>query len=161
MRDSGHDDEPQKQLLKWYAEWGIDPNYAAQGSLVSPEISTPAREITLLQRKTTPLGKGLGKTSGWVHRLTMKKKGVKLLAGVSYQKIDDHGLHVQIEGNNYVLEVDNIVVCAGQLSVNDLYQKLDPYGKNNHVHLIGGAYVAAEVDAKRAIREGAELAARI
>lgn len=161
MHDSGHEDEPQKQLLKWYAEWGIDPNYATPGSLVSPEISSPAREITLLQRKTTPLGKGLGKTSGWVHRLTMKKKGVKLLAGVSYQKIDDHGLHVHIEGVNYLLEVDNIVICAGQRSVNDLYQKLDPYGKNNHVHLIGGAYLAAEVDAKRAIREGAELAARI
>ena len=155
------DDRDKDKLNAWYAEWGIDPEYRAPGSLVAPEISVPDREITLLQRKSTPHGKNLGKTSGWVHRLKVKKKGVKLLGGVSYQKIDDNGLHIQVDGINQVLEVDNIVVCAGQLSVNELYQQLDPYGKNNHVHLIGGAYLAAEVDAKRAIREGAELAARI
>ena len=149
------------KLTAWYAEWGIDPEYGTRGSLVAPEISPPDREITLLQRKSTPHGKNLGKTSGWVHRLKVKKKGVKLLGGVTYQKIDDNGLHIQVDGINQVLEVDNIVICAGQLSVNNLYQQLDPYGKNNHVHLIGGAYLAAEVDAKRAIREGAELAARI
>ena len=149
------------KLQRWYAEWGIDPEYRAPGSLVVPDVSPPDREIVLLQRKSTPHGKNLGKTSGWVHRLKVKKKGVTLLGGVSYQKIDDNGLHIHVDGVNQVLEVDNIVVCAGQLSVNDLYQQLDPYGKNNHVHLIGGAYLAAEVDAKRAIREGAELAARI
>ncbi|MGI9319424.1 MAG: FAD-dependent oxidoreductase [bacterium] len=161
MHDMNHVSEPDEQLRKWYAEWGIDTQYSTRGSLVSPNVSPPVREITLLQRKATPLGKGLGKTSGWVHRLKMKKKGVTLLGGVSYQKIDDHGLHIQIDGVNQMLEVDNVVICAGQLSVNGLYQELDPYGKNNHVHLIGGAYLAAEVDAKRAIREGAELAARI
>ena len=84
-----------------------------------------------------------------------------MLAGVSYQKIDDQGLHIQINGENKVLEVDNVVICAGQVSVNALYQSLNPYGKDKAVHLIGGAYLAAEVDAKRAIKEGAELAARL
>lgn len=161
MHDTAHETGANQQLRNWYAEWGIDPAYQSRGSLVTPEVMPPAREITLLQRKTTPHGKSLGKTSGWVHRLQMKKKGVKLIGGANYQMIDDHGLHLDVGGINQVLEVDNIVICAGQLSINDLYQQLDPYGKNNHVHLIGGAYLAAEVDAKRAIREGAELAARI
>jgi 2,4-dienoyl-CoA reductase (NADPH2) len=91
----------------------------------------------------------------------MRKKNVQMLSGVRYQKIDDNGLHIEVDGENRLLEVDNVVICAGQLSVNDLYQALNPYGKEKQVHLIGGAYLAAEVDAKRAIREGAKLGARI
>ncbi len=155
--DAGSADE----LLSWYAEWGIDPTYEAQGSLV-PQRAEPAhRQIFLLQRKTTPHGRSLGKSTGWVHRLQMKKKGVQMLGGVKYLSIDDRGLHIQAGDQKQLLEVDNVVVCAGQLSVNQLYQQLDPYGRDKKVHLIGGAYLAAEVDARRAIQQGTELAAQL
>ena len=153
--------ESEEHLKKWYEEWGIDLSYSTPGSLIEPRVIKPTREITLMQRKPLPLGKGLGKTSGWVHRLQMKKHGVQMLGGVSYRLIDDQGLHISIEGEERLLEVDNVVICAGQLSVNALYQSLNPYGKSKHVHLIGGAFLAAEVDAKRAIKEGSELASRL
>lgn len=156
-----HADSENQSLSEWYAEWGVDPEYAARGSLIAPKVSPPDRQIYLMQRKTTPFGKGLGKTSGWAHRLQMKKKNVQMLGGVSYRLIDDQGLHIEIDGEQKLLEVNNVIICAGQTSVNSLYQQLDGYGKNRHVHLIGGAYLAAEVDAQRAIREGAELAARL
>ncbi|MBX2883736.1 MAG: NADPH-dependent 2,4-dienoyl-CoA reductase, partial [Granulosicoccus sp.] len=151
----------EQHLRQWYQEWGIDHSYSTPGSLIQPQQVKPVREISLLQRKPAPLGKGLGKTSGWVHRLQMKKHGVQMLGGVSYRLIDDQGLHISIEDEERLLEVDNVVICAGQLSVNELYQSLNPYGKSQNVHLIGGAYLAAEVDAKRAIKEGSELASKL
>ena len=153
--------DKQQHLNSWLKQWGVDPTFKTRGGLIPYSAELPHRELYLLQRKTTPHGRGLGKTSGWVHRLELKKQNVKMLGGVRYLKIDDHGLHIEVDGVSQILAVDNVVVCAGQLSVNALYQGLNPYGKNKKVHLIGGAYLAAEVDAERAIREGTELAARI
>ena len=161
LLDDHVDMDRRQHLNSWLREWGIDPEFKTQGGLIPQNAVLPHRKLYLLQRKTTPHGRSLGKSSGWVHRLQMRKHGVEMLGGVRYLKIDDRGLHIETEGKGQVLEVDNVVVCAGQLSVNTLYQELNPYGKNNKVHLIGGAYLAAEVDAERAIREGTELAARI
>lgn len=115
----------------------------------------------MLQRRDSPFGRTLGKTTGWVLRQKMKRAGVTQIGGVSYTQVDDRGLHIVVNGEPRLIEVDNVVICAGQLSVNELYQALNPWGKSRHVHLVGGAYLAAEVDAERAIREGAEVAARI
>src|SRR5690606_35480749 len=117
------------------------------------------REVWLLQRKTSKVGAGLGKTSGWVHRATLKKKGVEMVAGVTYKKVTDEGLWIEIDGKEQLLAVDTIVVCAGQVPQRELHNALQEKGVS--VHLIGGADVAAELDAKRAIRQGAELAASI
>ena len=114
------------------------------------------RQITLLQRKPTPLGKDLGKTSGWVHRATLKSRNVDMLKGCSYEKIDDAGLHIKIGEESRVLDVDHVVICAGQESLRELYQE-----EAKNFHLIGGADLAAELDAKRAIRQGAEVAAAL
>ena len=119
----------------------------------------PARHITLIQRKTTKVGKGLGKTSGWVHRANLVKQGVTMVAGASYKAITDKGLLIEVDGKEQLLEVDNIIICAGQESNRDLQQRLIDGGLP--VHLIGGANVAAELDAKRAIRQAAELAVKI
>jgi len=113
----------------------------------------------LLQRKSSKPGKGLGKTTGWIHRLSLRKRGVKMLAGVSYRRIDDRGLHIQHDGQERILEVDNVIICAGQLPRRELHEPLQAAGIK--LHLIGGADVAAELDAKRAIRQGSELAAVI
>ena len=112
-----------------------------------------------MQRKTTKPGKGLGKTSGWVHRASMKMGGVKILTGVQYDKIDDQGLHITMDGQSQCLDVDHVVVCAGQVSVNQLFEPLKASGRS--VHIIGGAKLAAEVDAKRAIQEGTLIAAAL
>ncbi len=144
-------------------EWGIDQSYDENRGGLSRDKKldfSMEREIYLLQRKTTPHGKGLGKTTGWVHRANLKKRGVKFIGGVEYQKIDDKGLHIQKGGESQVLEVDTVVVCAGQLSNNDLYAKLEALGKEN-IHIIGGAKEVTEVDAKKAIRNGVELALKI
>ena len=117
------------------------------------------REIWLLQRKTSKPGKGLGKTTGWVHRLNLKRRGIHALSGVTYRKIDDAGLHIEVDGEARILEVDHVVICAGQVSNRSLADELEAQGRS--VHVIGGAHVAAELDAKRAIREGSELAARL
>ena len=117
-----------------------------------------AREIWLLQRKKSKPGKGLGKTTGWVHRLSLGKRGVKMLGGVEYRRIDEFGLHIVHDGKEKLLEVDNVIVCAGQKPRRGLQKPLEAAGKP--VHLIGGADVAAELDAKRAIKQGTELAAR-
>jgi 2,4-dienoyl-CoA reductase (NADPH2) len=118
--------------------------------------------VHLLQRKATPIGRGLGKTTGWVHRATLKAKGVHHHVGVNYERIDDEGLHIT-HGEDHtdpqVLDVDTIVLCTGQESVNTLGPELAARGVR--VHVVGGADVAAELDAKRAIRQGTELAARI
>jgi 2,4-dienoyl-CoA reductase (NADPH2) len=142
-------------------QWGIDMSLRAQGGVkdVKPQPERSPREIWLLQRKTSKLGKGLGKTTGWAHRLELKHRGVNMVAGVSYRRIDGDGLHITVDGEEKLLAVDHIVICAGQLSRRDLQQDLQ--GPGNPVHLIGGVELAAELDAKRAIKQGAELAAVI
>ena len=151
----------QQPLQEWLQEWGVDFNSAEPGGLEKPEVTPPAREIYLLQRKPTSLGKDLGKTSGWVHRAVLQKKGVKMLKGCSYEKIDDQGLHITQGDEPVLLEVDTVVLCAGQESLKALFEQGSADGKANNWHLIGGAELAAELDAKRAIRQGAELAARL
>jgi 2,4-dienoyl-CoA reductase (NADPH2) len=126
---------------------------------VAAEPQALAREIWLLQRKSSKPGKGLGKTTGWIHRLSLRKRGVKMLGGVQYKRIDEFGLHIEHDGKDKLLEVDNVIICAGQLPRRDLQESLHASGVK--VHLIGGADVAAELDAKRAIRQGTELAAAI
>jgi len=156
-----HDPAELPRPEQFAREWGIDMTLSARGGVeqVRAEPEPLAREIWLLQRKSSKPGKGLGKTTGWVHRLSLRKRGVKMLAGVEYRLIDDRGLHIHHDGQDKLLEVDNVVVCAGQLPRRDLYDALREAGVP--VHLIGGADVAAELDAKRAILQGSGLAARI
>ncbi|WP_342115622.1 NADPH-dependent 2,4-dienoyl-CoA reductase [Pseudoduganella sp. OTU4001] len=144
---------------KFYAEWGIDNGYANRGGLRAPQVHPSPRQVHLLQRKTSKVGDGLGKTTGWIHRTGLKAKRVAMHAGVSYDRIDDAGLHVTVEGQQHVLPVDNVIVCAGQEPLRELQQGL--LGAGCKVHLIGGADVAAELDAKRAINQGTRLAAAI
>jgi 2,4-dienoyl-CoA reductase (NADPH2) len=147
-------------LQHWLGEWGVDLAATSNGGLCAPTPETPVRQIFLLQRKASKLGASLGKTSGWVHRATLLRKGVQMLAGVEYRKIDDQGLHITVDGAPRVLAVDQVIVCAGQDALSELMPK--EQGANGpRFHLIGGAALAAELDAKRAIREGAELAARL
>ena len=146
-------------LNAWLKNWGVDKDYLQSGALLEKKATkpyVPERQITLLQRKTTKVGKGLGKTSGWVHRANLIKHGVKMLPGVNYKSITDDGLLIEIEGKEQLLAVDNVIICAGQESNRELQQSLE--NANVKVHLIGGANVAAELDAKRAIRQAAELA---
>lgn len=142
-------------------EWGVDMQVAQPGGLSpqGPQPHASPREVYLLQRKQSKVGDGLGKTTGWIHRASLQMKKVKMLSGVSYQKIDDAGLHVIIKDEAQVLPVDNVIICAGQDPLRELQQPLQDAGKT--VHLIGGADVAAELDAKRAIRQGSELAASL
>jgi 2,4-dienoyl-CoA reductase (NADPH2) len=147
----------------WMERWGITDPEEERGGLAT-KVKAPARRtVHLVQRKTSELGKGLGKTSGWVHRATLKDSGVEMLKGVTYDRIDDAGLHITVgEGDKAeqrVLEVDTVVLCTGQESVRDLIDPLTAAGKP--VHVIGGADVAAELDAKRAIKQATELAARL
>ncbi len=144
---------------KWLNHWGIDKSYTAGGALKEKELTPTTREVFLLQRKTTKVGKGLGKTTGWILRQSLKLHNVQMINGVSYEKIDDKGLHVVINDKPKLLEVDNVIVCAGQEPFTPLKAPLEEAGFT--VHIIGGADVAAELDAKRAIRQGAELAAKI
>ena len=144
---------------KFYDEWGIDTSYAHVGGLKEPVVEQSEREIYLLQRKAKSVGAGLGKTTGWIHRTGLKNRNVNMIPGVSYEKIDDAGLHIIVNDQPSVLEVDHIVICAGQESFTAMYEQLQQAGKS--VHLIGGAKEAGELDAKRAIRQGAELASII
>jgi 2,4-dienoyl-CoA reductase (NADPH2) len=146
----------------WLRNWGVDKQYLQNGALLNKQDipkHNPTRQITLIQRKTTKVGKDLGKTSGWVHRANLVKQGVNMVAGASYKAITDKGLMIEVDGKEQLLEVDNIIICAGQESNRDLQQQLLDGGLP--VHLIGGANVAAELDAKRAIRQAAELAVKI
>lgn len=147
---------------QWTREWGVDLKATGGGGLVDAQREEPVRQLYLLQRKTTKLGAGLGKTSGWVHRAVLARNGVVMLAGVQYDKIDDQGLHITVDGEQRLLAVDNIVICAGQDSLAEL---MPPEGQAQQAgprfHKIGGAALAAELDAKRAIKEGAELAASL
>ena len=146
--------EPE-DLDDWMAHWGVGDPALSAGGLTEAKPRTPAREVTLVQRKTTPIGIGLGKTSGWAHRAVLKQSKVTQVSGATYDRIDDEGLHVTVDGVPRVIAADTIVVCAGQDSVRELYDGLDRSG----VHLIGGADVAAELDAKRAIKQGTEVVA--
>ncbi|WP_372403101.1 FAD-dependent oxidoreductase [Acinetobacter piscicola] len=141
---------------KFYDEWGIDTNYAHVGGLKVPKVEQSPREIYLLQRKTNSVGAGLGKTTGWIHRTGLKHRHVNMIPGATYHKIDDQGLHITVGDKPMLLEVDNVVICAGQESYTAMFDQLQADGKS--VHLIGGAKEAGELDAKRAIRQGAELA---
>ena len=144
---------------KWLSHWGIDKNYTNEGALTEKSYTPSSREVFLLQRKTSKVGKGLGKTTGWIHRQSLKLHNVQMVNGVSYEKVDDEGLHVLINDKPKCLAVDNVIVCAGQEPFKPLQAPLEAAGVS--VHIIGGADVAAELDAKRAIRQGAELAAKI
>ncbi|MGZ8069043.1 NADPH-dependent 2,4-dienoyl-CoA reductase [Aeromonas salmonicida] len=143
----------------WLKEWGIDKQLGERGGLITPEIDAPERQIWLLQRKESKVGDGLGKTTGWIHRTVLKNRKVQMLSGVQYLGIDDEGLHIQIGEAKQCLPVDQVIICAGQEPLKELQAGLLAAGKP--VHIIGGADVAAELDAKRAIRQGAELAAVI
>ena len=142
-------------------EWGIDRTLEARGGVEGIMAQPPRseREIWLLQRKAGKPGKTLGKTTGWIHRLSLKKRGVHMLGSVSYELIDDRGLHISIDGKKQLLEVDHVVICAGQVCNRDLASAAEKRGLS--VHVIGGAQKAAELDAKYAIREGSELAAKL
>ena len=146
----------------FWKEWGIDTQLEARGGVagVKPEVHAPARQVFLLQRKASKVGDGLGKTTGWIHRTGLKNKQVQMLNSVEYLSIDNDGLYIRIgEGEPQVLPVDNIVICAGQDPLRELQDGLIAAGQN--VHLIGGADVAAELDAKRAINQGSRLAAQL
>lgn len=155
--------EPDSLTLQpdaWLKDWGIDKDYQSRGALLPDEGTQPAvRKVYLLQRKASKVGAGLGKTTGWIHRASLKKKGVEMIAGVNYIKVDDAGLWVEIAGEERCLNVDNVVICAGQEPLRTLVSGLEQHGITPH--LIGGADIAAELDAKRAIRQGTELAAII
>lgn len=150
---------PSLDSKKFFAEWGVDTSYKTVGGLCKPEVEAPARQIFLLQRKASKVGDNLGKTTGWIHRTGLKNRRVQMIAGVSYDKIDDAGLHITVAGEQQTIPVDNVVLCAGQDPKRDLLAALSTAGKP--VHLIGGADVASELDAKRAIDQGARLAAII
>jgi 2,4-dienoyl-CoA reductase (NADPH2) len=161
LGEQAHEGPEQPRMEDFARQWGIDLSLKARGGIedVKAEPEPLAREIWLLQRKDSAPGKGLGKTTGWVHRLSLRNRGVKMLGGVAYSRIDEFGLHIVRDGKEKLLEVDNVIICAGQNPRRELKAPLENAGKT--VHLIGGADVAAELDAKRAIRQGTELAALI
>jgi 2,4-dienoyl-CoA reductase (NADPH2) len=158
-----HGLSPEAEKQQWYKEWGVDTNLESRSGLVDPQITVPEREVFLLQRKDTSVGKDLGKTSGWVHRATLKQKHVTMIPGCQYEQIDDEGLHITVNGKARLLAVDNIILCAGQESNRSLADELIAEGANGsmRVHVIGGADLASELDAKRAIDQGSRLAASI
>ncbi|WP_068423733.1 NADPH-dependent 2,4-dienoyl-CoA reductase [Janibacter terrae] len=149
-------ESPTLDLKEWQDEWGVDPFSPGRGGLKEPHPSPSPRTVYLVQRKESKIGAGLGKTTGWVHRAAIRAKGVHQVTGATYERIDDDGLHITVDGRPRTLAVDNVVVCTGQESVRDLVEPLR--AKGVVVHVIGGADVAAELDAKRAIRQGTELA---
>lgn len=154
--------EPTSQsIADFCVEWGIDTSLQQAGGLrpEGPHLARSPRQIVMLQRKASKPGEGLGKTTGWIHRTTLLSRGVKMIPAVSYQKIDDIGLHVLIGGEARTLEVDNVIICAGQEPCRELAEPLHAAGKT--VHVIGGCDVAMELDARRAIAQGTRLALAI
>jgi len=143
----------------YFAEWGIDRSWTARGGIVPPRHAPAWRRVYLLQRRAERLGQSLGKTTGWIHRAALKARGVQMRGGVRYERIDDAGLHIATERGPELLAVDHVIICAGQESVNQLATELAGAGRS--VHVIGGALLAAELDAERAIREGTTLATRL
>ncbi|NRB48896.1 MAG: NADPH-dependent 2,4-dienoyl-CoA reductase [Saprospiraceae bacterium] len=157
-----HDTEhesPSMSTSAYMEEWGVDMAYSDPGALTAAKPAPSPREIYLLKRSGGKHGKDLGKTTGWIHRASLKMKGVKHLANVTYEKVDDEGLHISIGGELQVLPVEHVVICAGQEPLRDLHDALDAQGQK--VHLIGGADVAAQLDAKRAIKQASYLAAEL
>ena len=157
LTDSGA--EASQDIAEFFRQWGVDTEHTTVGGLTEPQRPTPPRHVHLLQRKTSKLGKDLGKTTGWIHRLELRNRNVDMIAGASYEKVDDEGLHITVDGETRVLGVDNVVLCAGQDPRRDLADELAALGVEAHV--IGGADVAAELDAKRAIDQGTRLAAAL
>jgi 2,4-dienoyl-CoA reductase (NADPH2) len=137
-------------------QWGIDGSYAAGGGVKAPEPESSPRQVWLLQRKASKVGEGLAKTTGWIRRTLLKQRGVTMMGGVEYERIDDAGLHVVVDGASSVLDVDTIVICAGQEPRRELVAALEAAGRRPT--LIGGADVALELDAKRAIEQGTRVA---
>ncbi|WP_306567756.1 NADPH-dependent 2,4-dienoyl-CoA reductase [Aquabacterium sp.] len=152
-------ESPALNLAKFNAEWGIDSEYKDRGGIKPAHLDKAPRQIYLLQRKTSKVGDGLGKTTGWIHRTSLKNRNVEMIAGATYNKIDDAGLHISVGGKDVLLPVDNVVLCAGQEPFRALQAGLEAAGQK--VTLIGGADVAAELDAKRAIKQGTEVAAAL
>ncbi|SED85619.1 NADPH-dependent 2,4-dienoyl-CoA reductase [Streptomyces sp. Ag109_O5-10] len=157
LTDGG--DKASEDPETYFRQWGVDMEYQGPGGLAAPERPAPPRIVHLLQRKASKVGAGLGKTTGWIHRTELKHRGVIMVPGVRYDLIDDAGLHVTVDGESTVLEVDTVVLCTGQEPRRGLYEELVAAGCS--AHLIGGADVAAELDAKRAIKQGTELAAAL
>ncbi|OCH98373.1 NADPH-dependent 2,4-dienoyl-CoA reductase [Legionella jamestowniensis] len=152
LTHSGKEHEKQ-----FYDEWGIDIQMEHRGGLKTPQRTPSSRQIYLLQRKKEKHGKNLGKTTGWIHRLSLKHRDVKMLSGVQYERIDDEGLHLHRNEKKELLHVDSVIVCAGQKELRELYEPLKQEGKS--VHLIGGAFKALELDARHAINQACRLAA--
>ncbi|WP_313644800.1 NADPH-dependent 2,4-dienoyl-CoA reductase [Stenotrophomonas sp.] len=150
---------PSLEPARWMAEWGVDPSFESRGALAAPQPEPAARKVWLLQRSPGKPGAKLGKTTGWIHRATLKAKGVKMLGGVEYLGVDDAGLRVRVDGQEQQLDVGTVVICAGQEPRRELADALRAAGRS--VHVIGGADVAAELDAKRAIDQGSRLAAAL
>jgi 2,4-dienoyl-CoA reductase (NADPH2) len=150
---------PSLDKAKFFAEWGVDTTATHRGGVQAAELGEIPRKIYLLQRKTSKVGEGLGKTTGWIHRTSLKNRQVEMIPGVQYRKVDDAGLHITVDGKDSVLPVDNVVLCAGQDPQRALQAELEAAGCT--VHLIGGADKAVELDAKRAIKQGTELALRL
>jgi len=157
-----HEGESTSQNIDaWLQEWGIDKSLQARSGIegMQPDFHKASREIFMFKRSKGKFGGNLGKTTGWIHRSNLKKKNVQFIGEVSYDKIDDQGLHYTQNEEQKILEVDNVVICAGQVPFKELYQPLLDSGKK--VHVIGGADFASELDAKRAINQGARLAAEL
>ncbi len=155
--------DPADTTEDWMQHWGVGDSAVHPGGVTEKKPRTPVREVFLLQRKTSTIGKGLGKTSGWAHRTVLKDSGVQMIPGVTYDRVSDAGLHITVTDKDgatteRVLDVDHVVVCAGQESVRGLY---DALAGRDGVHLIGGADVAAELDAKRAIAQGTTTVAAL
>ena len=153
------DESPSTDITQFMAAWGVDMSLEARGGIegVTPELPPSPRKVSLLQRKQGKVGGGLGKTTGWIHRLGLEKKGVQMMPGCEYRRIDDEGLHITVGGEEKLLAVDHVILCAGQEPRRELLAGLG----DMPVHLIGGADVAAELDAKGAIDQGTRLAAAI
>ncbi|GGV35528.1 NADPH-dependent 2,4-dienoyl-CoA reductase [Streptomyces spectabilis] len=157
LTDSG--DKASLDPATYFKHWGVDMDYRERGGLAAPERPLSPRTVHLVQRKTSKVGGGLGKTTGWIHRAELRHRGVEMVAGARYDRIDDEGLHLTVDGAARTLPVDTVVLCTGQEPRRDLYDGLLAAGVA--AHLIGGADVAAELDAKRAIKQGTELAAAL
>src|SRR6185295_14619860 len=147
----GHDETDE-----YCAEWGIDNAYRERGGIKAPADRAPPREVWLLQRKPGKVGEGLAKTTGWIRRTLLRRRGVTMLPGVLYERIDDDGLHLSVGGGVQVLDVDTIVICAGQEPRRELVEPL--HAADAPLTLIGGADVAVELDARRAIAQGTQVA---
>ncbi|MFJ4716844.1 FAD-dependent oxidoreductase [Streptomyces sp. NPDC088785] len=157
LTDGG--DRASQDPATYFRQWGVDMTYADRGGLTAPERPAPPRQVHLVQRKTSKVGAGLGKTTGWIHRTELRHRGVTMIAGATYDLIDDAGLHLTVDGERTLIPVDTVVLCAGQEPQRSLYDDLVAAGRVPH--LIGGADVAAELDAKRAIKQGTEVAAAL